>query len=87
MSGTPPTRSACLALYKNVRRAGLQFKDFNFREYVVRRARERFEAGRAATGADAARLYEKGIEDLQVVRRQSTLNRMYAHGRNVAETM
>jgi LYR motif-containing protein 4 len=80
-----PTRRQVLSLYQQLLKAGKQFHDFNFRSYALRRTHERFHQARNASPEEAERFYNRGLQELEVVKRQATLNKMFARGRSFAD--
>mmetsp|Transcript_27253 Transcript_27253/g.43729 ORF Transcript_27253/g.43729 Transcript_27253/m.43729 type:complete len:87 (+) Transcript_27253:128-388(+) len=71
-----------LHLYRQVLRAAGSFRDYNFRSYFSRRAREDFRAflekrqvGDAATSEEA--FLEDTTRHLGMLRRQGTLSQLY----------
>lgn len=74
------------SLYRALIREGQRFTNYNLRCYVRRRAREMFEEGRTAADAEAARLaLEQGKQELELVKRQATIQNMYAHYSSIVE--
>ncbi|KAI9472587.1 hypothetical protein H4R22_002185 [Coemansia sp. RSA 1290] len=76
-------RTELLGLYRQSLRAAQQFETYNFRTYFYRRTRDRFRALKAG-GSSEQQLAEAQAE-LQVMRRQGAINRMFAHNRTVLE--
>ncbi|CAN0370543.1 unnamed protein product [Discosporangium mesarthrocarpum] len=54
-------------------------KDYNYRDYALRRARLGFEKSRGLNKEECAGLFSKGKEMLEVLRRQATISRLYPH--------
>ena len=77
----PLSKSSCLSLYRQLLQAGQQFHDTNFRSYAIRRIRERFADARSVAPNEAEELYQNGLKELAVIKRQAELNRMFAHGK------
>ncbi|KAJ2001912.1 LYR motif-containing protein 4 [Coemansia sp. RSA 2322] len=79
-------RAEILGLYRQSLRAAQRFETYNFREYFIRRTRDRFRAVKAAGSSEAA---ERGVQEAQselsIMRRQGELNRMFSHTRTVLE--
>ncbi|KAL0476755.1 LYR motif-containing protein [Acrasis kona] len=58
---------------------GNKFADYNFREYAVRITKEDFRNNQNDTDGKAVeKNYQYGLDQLQLIRRQSTINQMYA---------
>lgn len=55
------------------------FQDYNYRDYALRRARTGFEQARLHTAEEAVEAFAKGQQQLEVVRRQATISRLYPH--------
>ncbi|KAL3892965.1 MAG: hypothetical protein SGPRY_014607, partial [Prymnesium sp.] len=67
-----------ISLYRQLLRAGGEFSNYNFRQYALRVAREDFRKGAAVTEPRAAqKLYESGLEQLAMLRRQATMSRLF----------
>eukprot|EP00667_Euglena_gracilis_P023807 EG_transcript_27059 len=74
-----PTRGAVLRLYRSLLKAGEQFADYNFRMYTLRVVKEDFRSNRGVTDPErVAHLYRFGREQLAMVKRQATINQMFA---------
>lgn len=67
-------RNACW-----LRLGPLMTQDYNYREYAMRRARKGFEMARGLSPSDAAGAFAKGQQELEVVRRQAVISRLYPH--------
>mmetsp|Transcript_42143 Transcript_42143/g.89934 ORF Transcript_42143/g.89934 Transcript_42143/m.89934 type:complete len:81 (+) Transcript_42143:2-244(+) len=73
-------------MYRGFVRAGRKFYDYNMREYVLRRTRERFSAAKGEKDSSKlAELYSKGLKELEVVKRQSSISAMYGRGTYVMD--
>ncbi|CAN0380105.1 unnamed protein product [Ascophyllum nodosum] len=84
---TQPVRTAVLGLYRDLRRQGARLMDYNYRDYALRRARKGFEMARAFSPEEAEAAFEKGKQQLEVVRRQAIISQLYPHKASVMETM
>uniref|UniRef100_A0A7S1G6K1 Complex 1 LYR protein domain-containing protein n=1 Tax=Bicosoecida sp. CB-2014 TaxID=1486930 RepID=A0A7S1G6K1_9STRA len=73
-------RSQAISLYRSFVREAKGFKDYNFREYALRRARAGFEENRAASGDAAAAALAEGNAALEVLRRQALISSLYTKG-------
>mmetsp|Transcript_36335 Transcript_36335/g.102378 ORF Transcript_36335/g.102378 Transcript_36335/m.102378 type:complete len:95 (-) Transcript_36335:219-503(-) len=72
------SRQTVLRLYKDLLRTSLQFHSYNFRNYAVRRVRERFRESAGVTEADTVeKLVRVGEQELKIVRRQALVNELY----------
>ena len=80
------SRTAILSLYRSLLREGGQFSQYNFREYARRRTRDAFRQHKTET--DPQRIHDlvnKGIKDLQMMRRQTVISKMYNMDKVVVE--
>lgn len=80
------SRTAVLSLYRNLLRTGGHFSQYGFREYARRRTRDAFREHRAET--DPQRIQElvtRGINELQMMRRQTVIGQMYNMDKLVVE--
>lgn len=67
-------------------RAAGGFHNYNFREYAQRRVRLGFRENKlVADPATAARLLAAGEKELETVRRQATISKLYQEARHVLE--
>ncbi|KAL5611467.1 hypothetical protein BROUX41_000931 [Berkeleyomyces rouxiae] len=74
------------ALYRQLLRAGDQFSSYNFREYARRRTQAAFRENAAQT--DSRRIQElmqKGLQELQVMQRQTSIGKFFQTDRLVVE--
>ncbi|KAF3941374.1 hypothetical protein ABW19_dt0205079 [Dactylella cylindrospora] len=75
------------SLYRQLLRASSQFTQYNFREYAKRRTRDAFREHKAET--DERRIQElvqKGVKDLAMLKRQTTIANFYQLDRLVVES-
>ncbi|KAH9888626.1 hypothetical protein F4778DRAFT_754729 [Xylariomycetidae sp. FL2044] len=74
------------SLYRQLLRQGGQFQAYNFREYAKRRTRDAF---RDHAGAEDPRqiqdLIQKGLQELQVMKRQTVVSQFFQIDRLVIE--
>jgi hypothetical protein len=74
-----PTRANVLGLYRRVLRSGRKFADYNFREYVIRIAREDFRLHAAERDPQRiAAQFADGKVQAEVAERQAIINAMYS---------
>ncbi|KAL6785671.1 ISD11 [Auxenochlorella protothecoides x Auxenochlorella symbiontica] len=74
-----PAASEVTSLYRAILRAGSGIPNYNIREYVKRRAGEKFRElpkGGSAEAVEAA--FRRGCEELEVVKRQAVVYKLYA---------
>jgi hypothetical protein len=80
------SRSAALSLYKQLLKVSSGWKNYNFREYSIRRTKEEFRKNKAVTDPAAIeQLLAKARENLEVIRRQSLISNMYAKEQSILE--
>jgi len=71
-------RVQVLNLYKQMLKEAHRFKNYNFREYSVRRVREEFRENRLEKDPQKInQMMEKGKQNLDVLKRQTVINAMY----------
>ncbi|GMM32515.1 Isd11 protein [Martiniozyma asiatica (nom. inval.)] len=73
MAAVQSQRSNVLALYRAFIRTSNQFQNYNFKAYFLRKTRADFRA----SGEMTPELYQKALQDLQVLKRQATVSQMY----------
>ncbi|KAF2275060.1 uncharacterized protein EI97DRAFT_434623 [Westerdykella ornata] len=74
------------SLYRSLLRQGRQFAAYNFREYAKRRTRDAFREHQHET--DERRIQElvqRGIKELQMLKRQTVISQFYQLDRLVVE--
>ena len=79
------TRVQCLTLYRQLLRSAQRFSNYNFRDYALRYARDDFRSSRQATGADAERAYQHGLERLESLKRMVAVSEMYPQGKHAMD--
>ena len=71
------SRSLCCAV---------SVQDYNIRNYVHRRVRTGFQSNSSAGAPEAQSAYQKGLADLEVVKRQAIISQLYPSQKSVMET-
>ncbi|KAL2149967.1 hypothetical protein VTH82DRAFT_7643 [Thermothelomyces myriococcoides] len=82
----PETAKTVLSLYRQLLRQGNQFAAYNFREYARRRTRDAFRENKNVE--DPRRIQElvqKGLEQLQMLKRQTMISQFYRLDKLVVE--
>src|SRR5277367_623948 len=80
------SRTAILSLYRNLLRTGGHFSQYGFREYAKRRTRDAFREHRNETDQQRIQdLVSRGINELQVMKRQTVIGQMYNTDKLVVE--
>ncbi|PHH86793.1 hypothetical protein CDD83_9750 [Cordyceps sp. RAO-2017] len=75
------------SLYRQLLRQGEQFTAYNFREYAKRRTRDAFrENMKVQDQRQIQELMQKGLRELQVMKRQTVIGQFYQLDRLVVET-
>ena len=77
--------SAALPLLRSLLREARHMNDYNFRSYAMRRVKEGFVQNRHLSGEEAAKAIREGEEQLQVLRRQVVLGKLYPSSKSVME--
>jgi LYR motif-containing protein 4 len=87
MAGNISTsRTTVLSLYRNLLRTGGHFSQYGFREYARRRTRDAFREHRAETDPQRIQdLVSKGINELEMMKRQTVIGQMYNMDKLVVE--
>ncbi|KAF1980927.1 hypothetical protein K402DRAFT_399023 [Aulographum hederae CBS 113979] len=80
------------ALYRSLLRQSNQFAAYNFREYAKRRTRDAFRENRHVEGSGSdgtertvQELLQKGLKELQVLKRQTVVSQFFQLDRLVVE--
>eukprot|EP00236_Picocystis_salinarum_P000900 CAMPEP_0183832012 /NCGR_PEP_ID=MMETSP0807_2-20130328/5116_1 /TAXON_ID=88271 /ORGANISM="Picocystis salinarum, Strain CCMP1897" /LENGTH=86 /DNA_ID=CAMNT_0026077633 /DNA_START=45 /DNA_END=305 /DNA_ORIENTATION=+ len=67
-----------LRLYRALLREGTKFKNYNVREYTLRKVKEEFRNHRDDAGEDLQNALKKAREQLEVAKRQVAVYQLYA---------
>eukprot|EP00549_Striatella_unipunctata_P006751 CAMPEP_0118714226 /NCGR_PEP_ID=MMETSP0800-20121206/26051_1 /TAXON_ID=210618 ORGANISM="Striatella unipunctata, Strain CCMP2910" /NCGR_SAMPLE_ID=MMETSP0800 /ASSEMBLY_ACC=CAM_ASM_000638 /LENGTH=79 /DNA_ID=CAMNT_0006619959 /DNA_START=22 /DNA_END=261 /DNA_ORIENTATION=+ len=78
------TRSPSV-LYRQLLREAKHMKDYNFRNYALRRIKLGFEEGKAMEGESSVEALSFGEQQLELLKRQSLLTRLYPSAKSVME--
>ncbi|KAK1768872.1 complex 1 protein [Phialemonium atrogriseum] len=74
------------SLYRQLLRQGEQFSAYNFREYAKRRTRDAFRENKTVDDPRRVQeLIQKGLKELQVLKRQTVISQFYQLDRLVVE--
>jgi LYR motif-containing protein 4 len=80
------SRTAVLSLYRNLLRTGGHFNQYNFREYALRRTRDAFREHKNETDPEKVQeLVHRGLNNLQMMKRQTVIGQMYNIDKLVVE--
>ncbi|EAA35636.2 hypothetical protein GE21DRAFT_432 [Neurospora crassa] len=75
-----------LSLYRQLLRQGNQFSSYNFREYAKRRTRDAFRENKNVEDPrQVQELVQKGLQNLQMLKRQTVISQFYQQDRLVVE--
>ncbi|KAF1810264.1 hypothetical protein P152DRAFT_484063 [Eremomyces bilateralis CBS 781.70] len=78
--------SQARSLYRSLLRQGNQFANYNFREYAKRRTRDAFRENQAITEERKVQeMMQKGLQELQVLKRQTVISQMFQFDKLVVE--
>ncbi|CAJ2503898.1 Uu.00g112920.m01.CDS01 [Anthostomella pinea] len=74
------------SLYRQLLRQGEQFQAYNFREYAKRRTRDAFRDSKSVEDPrQIQELIQKGLKELQVIKRQTVVSQFFQIDRLVVE--
>ncbi|KAI3327407.1 hypothetical protein HD806DRAFT_486976 [Xylariaceae sp. AK1471] len=74
------------SLYRQLVRTGSQFQSYNFRSYALRRTRDAFREHKDVEDPRQIQdLIQKGLQDLQTMKRQTVVSQFYQIDRLVVE--
>ncbi|EME38676.1 hypothetical protein DOTSEDRAFT_38920 [Dothistroma septosporum NZE10] len=74
------------SLYRSLLRTSRQFAAYNFREYAKRRTRDAFRDSKSITDeSEIQELVQKGLKELQVLKRQTVVSQFFQLDRLVVE--
>ncbi|KAK0111427.1 hypothetical protein ONS95_001787 [Cadophora gregata] len=77
---------AAKSLYRQLLRQGAQFASYNFREYAKRRTRDAFREHKDVTDSRVIQeLMQKGLKELQSMKRQTVVSQFFQLDRLVVE--
>ncbi|XP_032453210.1 LYR motif-containing protein 4B [Nasonia vitripennis] len=80
------SRTAILELYRNLIKESKKWCSYNYREYALRKIRYEFQQNKSLQ--DPAKIddcYKRGLESLDVLRRQVTIGNLYKTDKLVIE--
>ncbi|XP_057325225.1 LYR motif-containing protein 4 [Microplitis mediator] len=71
-------REAVLKLYRNLIRESKKWSSYNYREYALRKVRDEFRENKTLQDNNLIRdCYNKGLENLEIIKRQVILSNLY----------
>lgn len=74
-----------LSLYRQFLRNSSKFENYNFREYFIRKSKTEFRANKDLK--DNTSVFQSALKDLQVLKRQATISKMYQFDKLVVEKL
>ncbi|KAF2436407.1 hypothetical protein EJ08DRAFT_667214 [Tothia fuscella] len=85
-SRTQSTATQARSLYRSLLRESNQFAAYNFREYAKRRTKDAFREHHGESDEGKAKgLLQKGLRELQVMKRQTVISQFFQLDRLVVE--
>ncbi|KAF0691669.1 Aste57867_17151 [Aphanomyces stellatus] len=84
MSGARPQ---VLRLYRDLLREAVQYENYTFRSYSLRRIKEEFRANKSAAGKEVTAALGFGYEQLHLLRRQVAISKLYPGEKSVMENL
>eukprot|EP00526_Cylindrotheca_closterium_P028004 CAMPEP_0113617686 /NCGR_PEP_ID=MMETSP0017_2-20120614/8916_1 /TAXON_ID=2856 /ORGANISM="Cylindrotheca closterium" /LENGTH=84 /DNA_ID=CAMNT_0000527105 /DNA_START=108 /DNA_END=362 /DNA_ORIENTATION=- /assembly_acc=CAM_ASM_000147 len=73
-------------LYRSLLRQAKQVPDYNFRSYSIRRVKAGFRKNQHLQGEEAAAAIRDGQEQLEVLKRQVTIGKLYPSATSVMDS-
>lgn len=82
------TKQEILSLYKSLLSKSFKFDNYNFREYARRRVVDEFKFNKSLSSPEEiTKFYNKGIDQLAMLTRQTTISQMYTFDKLVVEPL
>lgn len=83
-----PNSRQILSLYKQLLANAYKFDNYNFREYSKRRIHDAFKQHKNLTDEEEIKtFYNEGINNLAMLKRQSTISQMFTFDKLVVEPL
>jgi hypothetical protein len=79
-------RAASLSLYRSLLHEAKKMDNYNFRLYAIRRIKVGYRSNMSSNAENAELAYREGIDQLNVLKRQSIVGNLYPSARSVMET-
>jgi len=76
-----------IQLYRSLLREARRFPDYQISQYIARRTRDDFRKNRAVKDLEKTKALQFGVEQLELVRRQSVIRGLYQRDKTVIELM
>lgn len=82
------TLKEVLSLYKQLLQKAAKFTDYNYRTYAHRRVVDAFKANKDVADEQVIKeKYNKGIDNLAMLKRQTTISQMFTFDKLVVEPL
>ncbi len=81
------TRNDVLHLYRNIIKQARSFDNYNFRFHAIRRIKWEFKKNINIDSSDVENKYEHGLRQLQIVKRQAIISKLYPEEGSVMENL
>src|SRR5438552_108093 len=82
------SKTTILSLYRNLLRTSSRFSQYGFREYARRRTRDAFREHLVETDPQRIQvLVNKGMDELEMMKRQTVIGQMYNRDQLVVEVL
>lgn len=83
-----PNSQQVLGLYRQLLSRAYKFDNYNFREYAKRRIHDAFRTNKSVGDLERiTELYNEGVNELAMLKRQSTISQMYTFEKLVVEPL
>lgn len=79
-------RSDVLGLYRSLLREAQKFNNYNFRNHAIRKTKWEFRHSRNLAGSMIQEKYIYGKSQLEVLKRQVILGKLYPEDQSIVET-
>lgn len=81
------SRKVILNLYRNLIRESKKWNSYNYRMYALRKIRHEFEQNKTIQDKEKINeCYNRGLESLQIIKRQVTIGNLYSTRPLIIET-
>ena len=82
------SRKVILNLYRNLIRESKKWNSYNYRLYALRKIRHEFKQNKTIQNKEEINeCYNRGLESLQMIKRQVTIGNLYSTRPLIIETM
>ncbi|XP_071864861.1 LYR motif-containing protein bcn92 [Bombus fervidus] len=82
------SRKVILSLYRNLIRESKKWNSYNYRLYALRKIRHEFKQNKTIQDKEEInKCYNRGLESLQIIKRQVTIGNLYSTRPLIIETI